>query len=81
MIGRLPFKFFIKEVLASIRGICLGFCLFTEMDSGSLALLFCLLRGGRPRLGLAGADLGLLPEGASALDGSVLSVFSCSGMC
>ena len=59
---------------------CLDFSFFTEMDSGSLAFLLCLERGGRPRLGLAGADLGLLSKGASALDGSVLTVFSCSGM-
>jgi hypothetical protein len=59
----------------------LGFSLFAGMESETLALLFCLARDGRPRLGLAEAGLGLLSEGASALDCSVFSVFSCSGMC
>ena len=81
MIGRLPFKFFIKEVLGSTKTIPLGFSLFTEMGSGTFALLFCLVREGRPRFGLAEAGLGLPSEGASALDCSDFSVFSCSGMC
>ena len=67
-------------MLGSTKTISLGFSLFTEMESETLALLFCLVRDMRPRFGLAEAGLGLLTEGASALDCSVFSVFSCSGM-